>query len=112
MMVQMPDVIVPPRPPLPPVRPPEDPERDDPAEPDGPEDEPPPVLNRASSDPLEWLPKAYFGWVGNPDPGQPYDDHDPDDEELDVTPPDVVMMLGFDPLELSEDRPPRSNGEP
>ncbi len=30
------------------------------------------------------------------------DDTDPDDEELEVTPPDVVMLLGFDPKEFSE----------
>lgn len=28
------------------------------------------------------------------------DDTDPDDEEMEVTPPDVVAMLGFDPKEL------------
>lgn len=45
--VQMPDVILPPRPP-PPVLPPEDPERDDPNEPDyKPPLVPPPVLNRS-----------------------------------------------------------------
>ena len=44
--VQMPDVILPPRPP--PVLPPEDPERDDPNEPDyKPPLVPPPVLNRS-----------------------------------------------------------------
>lgn len=26
-------------------------------------------------------------------------DHDPDDEQLEQTPPDVVEELGFDPLE-------------
>lgn len=30
------------------------------------------------------------------------DDVDPDDEELDVTPPDVVLALGFDP-KLADD---------
>ena len=46
--VQMPDVILPPRPP-PPVLPPKDPERDDPNEPDHkpPLVPPPPVLNRS-----------------------------------------------------------------
>ena len=29
-------------------------------------------------------------------------DEDPDDEELDVTDPMVVTLLGFDPLELDE----------
>ena len=37
---------------------------------------------------------------GRPVSGQ--DDVDPDDEELDVTPPDVVAVLGFDPKELDE----------
>lgn len=32
---------------------------------------------------------------------------DPDDEELDETPPDVVEMLGFDPKEFSDDNPTR-----
>lgn len=31
------------------------------------------------------------------------DDVDPDDEELDVTPADVVAVLGFDPKEFSEE---------
>ena len=45
--VQMPDVILPPRPP-PPMLPPEDPERDDPNEPDHKLPlVPPPVLNRS-----------------------------------------------------------------
>ena len=45
--VQMPDVILPPRPP-PPMLPPEDPERDDPNEPDHkPPLIPPPVLNHS-----------------------------------------------------------------
>jgi hypothetical protein len=29
-------------------------------------------------------------------------DPDPDDEELDKTPPDVVELLGFDPKEFSK----------
>jgi hypothetical protein len=47
--LQMPDVILPPRPPSPPMLPPEDPERDDPNEPDHkpPLVPPPPVLNRS-----------------------------------------------------------------
>ncbi len=49
-----------------------------------------------------WLPQAHFGYVGAPLSGVPYDDEDPDDELLAVTPPDVVAMLGFDPLELEE----------
>ena len=59
--VQMPDVILPPRPP-PPVLPPEDPERDDPNEPDykPPLVPPPPVLNRS------WDRRALHivSWVG------------------------------------------------
>lgn len=30
------------------------------------------------------------------------EDEPDDDEELDVTPPDVIGMLGFDPKEFSE----------
>lgn len=51
-------------------------------------------------DPGAWLQMAHFGVVGNPllamvdDP-----DPDPDDEELAVTPPEVVMILGFDSLD-------------
>lgn len=43
------------------------------------------------------------------------EDPDPDDEEMDVTPEDVVGMLGFDPLELEEDTDEEGNansGEP
>lgn len=54
------------------------------------------------------LPDVHFGPVGQPlpdwrkarteiDEGQTDDD---DDELLPETPPDVVAMLGFDPLEL------------
>ena len=31
------------------------------------------------------------------------DEVDPDDEELDETPADVVMMLGFDPKDMDDD---------
>jgi len=31
------------------------------------------------------------------------DDEDPDDEELEKTPEDVIRMLGFDPKELSDE---------
>lgn len=44
-----------------------------------------------------WLTQAHFGTVGAPLPA-PAADLDPDDELLAVTPPDVVMFLGFDPL--------------
>lgn len=43
-----------------------------------------------------WLMQAHFG-VGTPLPASAVD-LDPDDEELPVTPPDVVTALGFDPL--------------
>ena len=46
-----------------------------------------------------WLPDAHFGGVSEvaePAP-EPDDDEDPDDELLDETPPEIVMMLGFDP---------------
>ena len=53
-----------------------------------------------------WLPDAHFGGVSEvaePAP-EPDDDEDPDDELLDETPPEIVMMLGFDPaLEDEED---------
>lgn len=47
------------------------------------------------------LPMAHFGPVGTPLPDESdwTDDPDPDDEELDETPPDVIAMLGFDPLD-------------
>jgi hypothetical protein len=38
------------------------------------------------------------------------DDHDPDDELID-TPEDVVAMLGFDPMEFSDEPPPEKIGE-
>ena len=37
---------------------------------------------------------AKIDWRNQPDP------IDPDDDELDETPPDVIAMLGFDPKEL------------
>ncbi len=45
------------------------------------------------------LPEVHFGTAD----AKPIDwrktppERDPDDEELEVTPPDVVRMLGFDP---------------
>ena len=53
---------------------------------------------------MEW-PEVYFGTAKElhlpelPDDPEP----DPDDELLEVTPEDVVDMLGFDPLELLEE---------
>ncbi len=51
----------------------------------------------------DWLPQAHFGRViGAPSPPVGRDDEpDPDDEEVHPAPPDVVWMLGFDPLELN-----------
>ena len=60
----------------------------------------------------DW-PMAHFGTADTPLPPvtADFDDPDPDDEELDVTPPGVVMMLGFDPKDVdwSEymDEPPK-----
>ena len=52
------------------------------------------------------LPSVGFGASGAlPDWRQLPDPPDPDDELLSKTPPDVVSMLGFDPLEI-EDGPP------
>ena len=50
----------------------------------------------------DWLPDAHFGTATSPLPAPiPADkDVDPDDERLDHTPPDVVMMLGFDPAKV------------
>ena len=50
-----------------------------------------------------WLPEAHFGEVGAPlpNPAGAVQDHDPDGEDEDgPTPPDVIMMLGFDPRDL------------
>ena len=49
---------------------------------------------------VDWLPDVHWGYVGAVPTGLPYDDKDPDDELLDVTPPEVTILLGFDPLEL------------
>jgi DNA topoisomerase IB len=49
------------------------------------------------------LPDAHWGEVGSPLPDPDEDDEDPDDELLEVTPADVIAMLGFDPLEFLED---------
>lgn len=46
---------------------------------------------------------VHFGEAGNPLPDwreASIEDVDPDDEELEDTPPDVIAMLGFDPKEL------------
>jgi len=50
------------------------------------------------------LPDVYFGSVDAPPADwRAYEEEDPDDEELAETPESVVLMLGFDPLELDED---------
>lgn len=54
-----------------------------------------------ASDNTPELPQAHFGDIEKkplPWRGKIKDDPD-DDEELAQTPPDVVAMLGFDPLE-------------
>jgi hypothetical protein len=51
--------------------------------------------------PLSWLPEARWGTADTPLPpveDDDPDDMDPDDELLSETPPDVIAMLGFDPL--------------
>ncbi|MDR2018754.1 MAG: hypothetical protein LBQ00_07810 [Syntrophobacterales bacterium] len=37
---------------------------------------------------------------GSYDFSREVDDPDPDDEEMEVTPPDVIAVLGFDPKDL------------
>jgi hypothetical protein len=54
------------------------------------------------------LPDAHWGTATTPLPDwreDSTDDFDPDDEELPQTPPDVIAMLGFDPLDLDDDEP-------
>ena len=40
------------------------------------------------------------------------DDEDPDDEELPETPPEIIEILGFDPLDLDEDEPDAEQAAP
>jgi hypothetical protein len=51
----------------------------------------------------EEMPYIYFGSVTTElfDWRSVPDEPDPDDEELEVTPSDVIAILGFDPKELS-----------
>lgn len=50
------------------------------------------------------LPDVHFGSVDAPKANwREYDEPDPDDEQLDETPSDVVMMLGFDPAEPDDE---------
>lgn len=53
--------------------------------------------------PPAWLPDVHFGHVGAPlpTPGA-YDSADPDDELLPETPPEICLMLGFDPAHEDE----------
>lgn len=51
----------------------------------------------------EKLPEVYFGKVTEVVDWRKYsDDYDPDDVELAVTDPEIVMILGFDPKEFSK----------
>lgn len=58
----------------------------------------------ASTDESGELPQAHFGTAKETPPNfrtqEP--DEDADDEEMAETPPDVVAMLGFDPLDSEE----------
>lgn len=48
-------------------------------------------------------------------PGTDWRDHDepdPDDEELEETPEDVVMMLGFDPKDMDDEAEPEPPTQP
>ncbi|TAL78510.1 MAG: hypothetical protein EPN76_05615 [Burkholderiaceae bacterium] len=50
------------------------------------------------------LPDVYFGSPSEePADWRNFDDPDPDDEELEVTDPLVVAVLGFDPKEFSKE---------
>ena len=62
----------------------------------------------------DWLPDAHFGSVAEvPEaPPAPDDDEDPDDELLDETPPEVVMILGFDPALEDEGDPEEPVDDP
>ncbi len=48
------------------------------------------------------LPDVWFGALGRAVDWHADSERDPDDEELDPTPPLVVLMLGFDPKGLSQ----------
>jgi len=50
------------------------------------------------------LPEAHWGNAEEPLPDwRGSIDEDPDDEEMENTPPDVIAMLGFDPKDMTED---------
>lgn len=46
------------------------------------------------------LPEAFFGEVVDTSNWREAPDTDVDDDELEVTPPDVIGILGFDPKEF------------
>lgn len=49
---------------------------------------------------------VHFGEIDQDDPdwrNELTEEIDPDDEELDVTPQEVIDILGFDPKEFSEE---------
>ncbi len=54
-------------------------------------------MSRSTGVDAIWLTQAHFGTVGAPLPMSAVN-LDPDDELLDVTPPDISMALGFNPL--------------
>lgn len=56
------------------------------------------------------LPDVYFGKLTPVDWRKSQAESDPDDEELDITPSDVVQLLGFDPKEFSEDSKRTTDG--
>jgi len=50
------------------------------------------------------FPNAFFGSASKPPPDwRGSEDFDPDDDDMDETPPDVVSMLGFDPKEFDDE---------
>lgn len=63
------------------------------------------VVQEEPAEPVVSLvPRAWFGTATTPLPDPAGgDEDDPDDEELDETPPDVLAMLGFDPKDMADD---------
>ncbi len=49
------------------------------------------------------LPDVQFDGDDEPIDWRTLDDEDPDDEELEVTPEGVTMMLGFDPKTMDDE---------
>ena len=64
-----------------------------------------------NADDKPWITGARFGSADTPLPDNTTapDEPDPDDEELDETPPDVIAMLGFDPKEGKSEKPKRQS---